>query len=98
MITSLGLVCIVVGFACVAFRSPGLRGEGDCYGLLGFFIFAYQTLDGSDGKQARFTGSGSALGEVVDHGVDALTTVLITTSCLDMAGCVMQEAGQPCSF
>ncbi|KAH8096367.1 diacylglycerol cholinephosphotransferase [Aureococcus anophagefferens] len=48
-------------------------------------VWLYQTLDGSDGKQARATKSGSALGEVMDHGVDALATVLITVSSMDMA-------------
>lgn len=34
-------------------------------------------IDGSDGKQARRTKSGSALGELMDHGADALATTLI---------------------
>lgn len=35
-------------------------------------LFLYQTLDGSDGKQARRIGQSSPLGEVFDHGVDAI--------------------------
>lgn len=38
------------------------------YLVLSFCSFMYQTLDGSDGKQARNTGTGSALGEYMDHG------------------------------
>ena len=60
--------------------------EGDLahwkYALSGILYFSYQTLDGSDGKQARRTSSGSALGELMDHGIDAVSTtflVLITT-------------------
>jgi len=35
-------------------------------------LFLYQTMDNIDGKQARRTGAGSPLGELFDHGVDAL--------------------------
>ncbi len=35
-------------------------------------IFAYQTLDNMDGKQARKTQSSSALGMFFDHGCDAI--------------------------
>lgn len=41
--------------------------------LCGLFMFVYHTLDGCDGKQARRTGSSSQLGEIFDHGVDALS-------------------------
>jgi ethanolaminephosphotransferase len=41
-------------------------------------IFVYQTLDNLDGKQARRTGSSSALGEAFDHGGDSLTTMLFS--------------------
>uniref|UniRef100_A0A7S1KZQ3 Uncharacterized protein n=1 Tax=Neobodo designis TaxID=312471 RepID=A0A7S1KZQ3_NEODS len=46
-------------------------------------LFTYQTLDAIDGKQARRTGCGSPLGELFDHGCDALFTPLINlTSCI----------------
>lgn len=35
-------------------------------------LFIYQTLDATDGKQARRTGTSSPLGELFDHGCDAL--------------------------
>ncbi|KAH8055975.1 diacylglycerol cholinephosphotransferase [Aureococcus anophagefferens] len=60
-------------------------GLGAIAGMTARSVWLYQTLDGSDGKQARATKSGSALGEVMDHGVDALATVLITVSSMDMA-------------
>ena len=34
------------------------------------------TLDGTDGKQARRTGSSSPLGEMFDHGLDSWSTSL----------------------
>ena len=40
-------------------------------------LFGYQTLDAIDGKQARRTQSGSALGELFDHGCDALFTPML---------------------
>lgn len=41
-------------------------------------FFAYQTLDGIDGKQARRTGMSSVLGELMDHGLDAITCLCMT--------------------
>ena len=43
-------------------------------------LFAYQTLDALDGKQARRTGSSSPLGELFDHGMDSISMVLVTLS------------------
>lgn len=37
-------------------------------------LFVYQTLDACDGKQARRTGNSSSLGELFDHGCDAVST------------------------
>ncbi|VDN06136.1 unnamed protein product [Thelazia callipaeda] len=41
-------------------------------------LFLYQTLDATDGRQARRTGSSSPLGELFDHGCDAMSQVLVT--------------------
>ena len=38
--------------------------------------FCYFTLDNCDGKQARRTGSGSPMGMLFDHGLDAATSVI----------------------
>jgi ethanolaminephosphotransferase len=40
-----------------------------------FCIFAYQTLDNMDGKQARKTNSSSSLGLLFDHGCDAINSI-----------------------
>ncbi|XP_071729126.1 choline/ethanolaminephosphotransferase 1-like [Rutidosis leptorrhynchoides] len=42
----------------------------------GLFLFLYQTFDAVDGKQARRTDSTSPLGELFDHGCDALACAL----------------------
>lgn len=39
-------------------------------------LFLYQSLDSIDGKQARRTGMAGPLGELFDHGCDALNTTL----------------------
>ena len=41
-----------------------------------FALFMAHTLDGTDGKQARRTGSSSPLGEMFDHGLDSWSTSL----------------------
>ena len=43
-------------------------------------LFAYQTLDAIDGKQARRTGTSSPLGQLFDHGCDAVSGALIGIS------------------
>lgn len=57
-------------------------------------LFAYQTLDALDGKQARRTKSGSALGELFDHGCDAFITPLLQVNiCIGLgfaAGSIQQ--------
>nr|CCA20429.1 CDPalcohol phosphatidyltransferase putative [Albugo laibachii Nc14] len=43
-------------------------------------LFIYQTLDALDGKQARRTGSSSPLGQLFDHGCDAICTLFTAIS------------------
>eukprot|EP01122_Echinamoeba_exundans_P002269 TRINITY_DN1222_c0_g2_i1.p1 TRINITY_DN1222_c0_g2~~TRINITY_DN1222_c0_g2_i1.p1 ORF type:complete len:309 (-),score=59.81 TRINITY_DN1222_c0_g2_i1:100-1026(-) len=47
-------------------------------------VFFYQTMDAIDGKQARRTGTSSPLGELFDHGCDALTTIFISLTTLSV--------------
>eukprot|EP01083_Nonionella_stella_P288078 980499_1 len=42
------------------------------YYMLGVSLFVYQTMDAIDGKQARRTKQSSPLGQLFDHGIDAL--------------------------
>lgn len=55
------------------------NGDFPCWALYyaAFALFAYQTLDAIDGKQARRTGAGSPLGELFDHGCDAFLTPFV---------------------
>ena len=75
LLTLAGGTCIFLAAALSGWHSPKLCGESPrwLYACNALLLFAYQTLDGSDGKQARKTQSGSALGELMDHGIDAWT-------------------------
>ena len=49
------------------------------YILCAVGFFTYQSLDAVDGKQARRTNSSSQLGELFDHGCDAISMFLVLT-------------------
>ncbi|XP_031500404.1 choline/ethanolaminephosphotransferase 1 [Nymphaea colorata] len=75
MITLTGFMFLVVSALLGYIYSPRLdspppRWVHIAHGLL---LFLYQTFDAVDGKQARRTNSSSPLGELFDHGCDALT-------------------------
>lgn len=63
----------------MAFYCPQIEEEAPrwVYLLCAVSIFWYQTMDALDGKQARRTGTSSPLGELFDHGCDAMSTTLI---------------------
>lgn len=89
IISVVGLLCVIVLYCTSWYFSPQLLGEASpkiLYLLFGFLLFAYQTLDGTDGKQARRTKSGSALGELMDHGIDAIVTGLLGVAISDAIG------------
>lgn len=56
------------------------------YFCWGAFLFIYQSLDAIDGKQARRTGSSGPLGELFDHGCDAINTTLAIICALSALG------------
>lgn len=74
MITLTGFMFLVTSSLLGYIYSPQLdspppRWVHFAHGLL---LFLYQTFDAVDGKQARRTNSSSPLGELFDHGCDAL--------------------------
>ncbi|KAG2217464.1 hypothetical protein INT45_011900 [Circinella minor] len=77
LITLLGLLCIICNVGTLYYYAPDL---GPCpnwvYTSFGICLFIYQSLDAIDGKQARRTGTSGPLGELFDHGCDALNTTL----------------------
>ncbi|KAH9957555.1 CDP-alcohol phosphatidyltransferase-domain-containing protein [Lactifluus volemus] len=84
MITLSGLAIVLFNFATLSYYDPtylaqkgGATGPPNwVYFTWGIGLFLYQTFDAIDGKQARRTGMAGPLGEMFDHGCDALNTTL----------------------
>ena len=74
LITLLGFFFILFNLLLCMWYSPDLYTAGPpwIYFSFAFGVWMYSTFDNVDGKQARRTGSSSALGEVFDHGIDSL--------------------------
>jgi len=88
-ITVAGLVIQMIGYCVLAFYCSDFRAAAPrwVYVFIAFTVFAYQTLDALDGKQARRTGSSSPLGQLFDHGCDSVVTIfigMITAMCLHL--------------
>ncbi|XP_075249725.1 cholinephosphotransferase 1-like isoform X2 [Convolutriloba macropyga] len=80
VLTLLGLMANFVAFLPVAVACPTFKEEPPAWALLFFALcfFIYQTLDALDGKQARKLGMSSPMGELFDHGIDAVNTVIVS--------------------
>lgn len=90
LVTLTGLVLNFLSTAALVYHAPHLveLAPAWCYILAAVCLLAYQTLDGVDGKQARRTGSSSPLGQLFDHGCDALSLgcVLVLSMCAVFSG------------
>ncbi|KAF9959211.1 hypothetical protein BGZ70_008941 [Mortierella alpina] len=77
-ITGLGFLCVVANLMTMFYFTPDMTGvcPSWAYYSFGVGLFVYQSLDAIDGKQARRTGTSGPLGELFDHGCDALNTSL----------------------
>lgn len=78
LITLSGFMFVVANFLTLLVYNPTL--DQDCpawvYYSWAAGLFLYQTFDAVDGSQARRTRQSGPLGELFDHGVDALNTSL----------------------
>lgn len=78
LITLTGFGFVILNFLTLLWYNPTL--DQDCpswvYYSWAIGLFLYQTFDAVDGSQARRTGQSGPLGELFDHGVDALNTCL----------------------
>ncbi|KAI0172728.1 Choline/ethanolaminephosphotransferase [Hypoxylon sp. FL1284] len=78
LITLTGFMFVVANFFTLLWYNPTL--DQDCPSWLYYSwaagLFLYQTFDAVDGTQARRTKQSGPLGELFDHGVDALNTSL----------------------
>ncbi|PAA82628.1 hypothetical protein BOX15_Mlig017260g1 [Macrostomum lignano] len=87
LLTVTGFLCLVVNALLAVYFDPEMYASSAEYSQFpaipaGFWLasaalgFMSHTLDGMDGKQARRTGTGSPVGELLDHGLDSWTTLL----------------------
>ncbi|KAI9337514.1 CDP-alcohol phosphatidyltransferase-domain-containing protein [Obelidium mucronatum] len=80
LITLTGFLCVIANVLLLLHYSPDLLSPLPSWTYISFAVglFTYQSLDAIDGKQARRTGTSSPLGELFDHGCDALNTGFAT--------------------
>ncbi|KAJ8261995.1 hypothetical protein GJAV_G00160900 [Gymnothorax javanicus] len=78
-LTISGLVVNIVTTVILVYYCPSATEEAPSWTFIlsAVGLFIYQSLDAIDGKQARRTNSSSALGELFDHGCDAVSTVFV---------------------
>ena len=78
LITLSGFGFVVINLLTMLWYNPTL--DQDCppwvYASYAIGLFLYQTFDAVDGTQARRTRQAGPLGELFDHGVDAVNTSL----------------------
>jgi phosphatidylglycerophosphate synthase len=84
-ITLSGFAFVVAAFVAMMTFCPRFAGAPPpgMYALAILGLFAFQTLDAVDGKQARRTGTSSALGNWLDHVCDvvAVQLAMATVAC-----------------
>ncbi|KAI5185264.1 ethanolaminephosphotransferase [Nematocida homosporus] len=77
-ITLLGFLVMAVHSVVVAVADPGYEGRVRILpAISGVALFFYSTMDALDGVQARQRGTGSAYGQLFDHGVDSIVCTLV---------------------
>ncbi|PSS29471.1 Choline/ethanolaminephosphotransferase [Actinidia chinensis var. chinensis] len=89
MITLTGFMFLVTSASLGYIYSPHLDSAPPkwVHFMHGLLLFLYQTFDAVDGKQARRTNSSSPLGELFDHGCDALACAFETIAFGSTAMC-----------
>ena len=90
LMTVVGGVFALGAYAMLLWFSPELDGSLPAWASVACaaMLFVYQSMDGMDGKQARRTGGGSPLGEVTDHGADAIAACIYGAFICDSYCCV----------
>lgn len=82
LITLTGTCCCFAAYAMMARETATLEGpiSPSVNVACAVCIFLYQTLDAMDGKHARNTRNGTPLGQLFDHGCDALGTSFLSVT------------------
>lgn len=88
-ITLIGQLAMMLAAAICCYYSPDLYSTAPSWAYLTYAacIWFYSTMDNLDGKQARKTGSSSALGEIFDHSCDAVTNFIISILLISSTRC-----------
>jgi ethanolaminephosphotransferase len=81
LITLTGLTALITAYSVIAAHTPDFERPAPSwmYLMAGCAVFFYLHMDALDGKQARRTKTSSPLGQLFDHGCDALAVHLILT-------------------
>lgn len=88
-ITFAGTLCMIVAHHLLMFYAPELDGASApawVHWFAFFSVLIYVNLDCMDGKQARRTKSSSPLGQLFDHGCDALVTGVLIVNVASSVG------------
>ncbi|CAI5452979.1 unnamed protein product [Caenorhabditis angaria] len=80
LLTLVGLIINLTTVLILSFYCPTATETAPswAYFTAALGLFIYQTLDATDGKQARRIGASSPLGELFDHGCDSASQVFVT--------------------
>ncbi|ORM39489.1 putative CDP-alcohol phosphatidyltransferase class-I family protein C22A12.10 [Babesia sp. Xinjiang] len=87
VLTLMGAMSLLVMHYCILAYVPGLESTAAPAWLpllIAITTAVYMTLDGIDGKQARKLGVSSPLGQLLDHGVDAVVSVFYPYMCFTL--------------
>ncbi|VDP31526.1 unnamed protein product [Soboliphyme baturini] len=89
LITVIGIVLNIAAISLLCCYSPDSKEKvsAPCWMFLlcAVSLFVHQTLDATDGKQARRTGCSSPLGELLDHGCDSVSQTFVSLQiCISM--------------
>ncbi|CAH8562990.1 unnamed protein product [Dicrocoelium dendriticum] len=87
-LTLSGLLANVFSTLIILYYSPNFRNEIPASSVLFFCaaVFLYQTLDALDGLHARRTNTCSPLGELFDHGCDAISMYVLSMGYFSIIG------------
>lgn len=98
MITLLGFMLMILALGLVIVYCPDLATPlpAAFYFTFTACIWIYSTFDNCDGKQARRTGTSSPLGELFDHGCDALNCWML--GLVELASLTMGTGALSCVF
>ncbi|XP_070575335.1 choline/ethanolaminephosphotransferase 1-like [Ptychodera flava] len=90
VMTLMGLMLNIFIVSVMIYYCPTGKEQAPGWVYLACFAayFTFQSLDGIDGKQARRTNTGSALGELMDHGCDTFSMITAT-----IAACLTLQLG-----